>query len=120
MISLTFILGQIEPPSDDTPSRSWRTAKAIEPSCLLDSIVRLTTSVAGIDLFNIITSNIQLAEAPGNVLLPRSASGLSRDCVVNVSQIFTIDKTFLAERIGSLPDYLQEEIDEGLRTGLYL
>ncbi|MFE4104637.1 type II toxin-antitoxin system PemK/MazF family toxin [Almyronema epifaneia] len=68
----------------------------------------------------IITSNIRLAEAPGNVLLPRGVSGLSRDSVVNVSQILTIDKTFLAERIGSLPDYLQEEIDEGLRTVLYL
>jgi mRNA interferase MazF len=68
----------------------------------------------------IITSNIQLAEAPGNVLLPRGVSGLSRDSVVNVSQIFTIDKTFLVECIGSLPGYLQEEIDEGLRTVLYL
>ncbi len=68
----------------------------------------------------ILTSNIQLAEAPGNVLLPRGVSGLSRDSVANVSQIFTIDKTFLAERIGSLPDYLQQEIDEGLRTVLYL
>ncbi len=68
----------------------------------------------------IITSNIQLAEAPGNVLLPKGATGLSRDSAANVSQIFTIDKTFLTERIGSLPDYLQEEIDEGLRTVLYL
>ena len=68
----------------------------------------------------IITSNIQLAEAPGNVLLPRGVSGLSRDSAVNVSQIFTIDKMFLVECIGSLPDYLQEEIDEGLRTVLYL
>jgi len=68
----------------------------------------------------IITSNLQLAEAPGNVLLPRGVSGLSRDSVVNVSQIFTIDKTFLVEHIGSTPDYLQEEIDEGLRTVLHL
>ncbi len=68
----------------------------------------------------IITSNIQLAEAPGNVLLPCTASGLSRDSVANVSQVFTIDKTFLVERIGALPAYLQEEIDEGLRTVLYL
>ena len=68
----------------------------------------------------IITSNTQLAEAPGNVLLQQRASGLSRDSVANVSQIFTVDKTFLIERIGSLPDYLQEEVDEGLRTILYL
>lgn len=68
----------------------------------------------------IITSNTQLAEAPGNVLLPCEASALPRDSVVNVSQIFTIDRTFLAERVGALPNYLQEEVDEGLRTILYL
>lgn len=67
-----------------------------------------------------LTSNIQLVEAPGNVFVAREVSGLSRDSVVNVSQIFTIDKTFLVEPIGSLPDYIQEEIDEGLRTILYL
>lgn len=60
----------------------------------------------------IITSNLQLAEAPGNVLLPCEGSGLSKESVVNVSQILTIDKTFLVERIGSIPDYLQEEIDK--------
>jgi mRNA interferase MazF len=68
----------------------------------------------------VITSNIQLAEAPGNVLLPHTVSDLPRDSVANISQIFTVDKTFLVERIGSLPDYLQEEVDEGLRTILYL
>lgn len=68
----------------------------------------------------IITSNLRLAEAPGNVFLPQKSSGLSRDSVVNVSQIFTLDKTFLIDQIGSLPDFLQEEVDEGLRTVLYL
>ncbi len=68
----------------------------------------------------VITSNTKLAEAPGNVLLAQEASGLPRDSVVNVSQIFTVDKAFLVERISSLPDYLQEEVDEGLRLVLYL
>lgn len=68
----------------------------------------------------IISSNTQLAEAPGNVLLPAKVSGLSRESVANVSQIFTVDKAFLTERIGLLPDYLQKEIDEGLRMVLYL
>ena len=67
-----------------------------------------------------ITSNIQLAEAPGNVFLPRHASGLPQDSVANVSQVITLDQTLLNERIGSLPDYVQEEVDEGLRTVLYL
>jgi len=68
----------------------------------------------------VITSNTQLAEAPGNVLLPRQASGLPKDSVANVSQILTLDKAFLVERIGSLPNSLQEEVDEGLRTILTL
>ena len=68
----------------------------------------------------VITSNTKLGEAPGNVLIPRAASGLPKDSVANVSQILTVDKTFLAERIGALPDRLQEDIDEGLRTILYL
>ncbi|WP_071591951.1 type II toxin-antitoxin system PemK/MazF family toxin [Baaleninema simplex] len=68
----------------------------------------------------IITSNTQLAEAPGNVFLPGEVSGLSRNSVANVSQIFTVDRAFLAERISSLPNYLQEEVDEGLRMVLYL
>lgn len=68
----------------------------------------------------IITSNTRLAEAPGNVLLPGEATGLPKNSVANVSQIFTVDKTFLVERIGSLPEHLQEEVDEGLRAILYL
>ena len=68
----------------------------------------------------IITSNIRLAQAPGNVLLPRDATGLTQDSVANVSQVFTLDKAVLTERIGSLPISLQEEVDEGLRMILYL
>ncbi|MEB3160268.1 MAG: type II toxin-antitoxin system PemK/MazF family toxin [Synechocystis sp.] len=68
----------------------------------------------------IITSNLKLAAAPGNVLLPCAASGLPRESVVNVSQILTIDKIFLTERTGSLPQALQEEVDEGLRMVLTL
>ncbi len=68
----------------------------------------------------IITSNTQLAAAPGNVLLPSEATGLFKDSVVNVSQVLTVDKTFLVERVGMLPEHLQELVDEGLRTILYL
>jgi mRNA interferase MazF len=67
-----------------------------------------------------ITSNLRLAEAPGNVFLPRGVTGLPQDSVANVSQVVTIDKTVLTERVGSLPIDLQEEIDEGLRLVLYL
>lgn len=68
----------------------------------------------------VVTANTRLAEAPGNVLLPRKTSGLVKDFVINVSQLLTVDKTFLTERVSSLPDYLQEEVDDGLRMVLYL
>jgi mRNA interferase MazF len=79
-----------------------------------------TQSRIGTVIVVILTSNIKLAQAPGNVLLPQNATSLSKDSVANVSQIFTVDKTFLTERIGALPDSLQTEIDESLRTILYL
>jgi mRNA interferase MazF len=40
-----------------------------------------------------ITSNVGLAEAPGNVLLPARSGGLVRDSVVDVSQLLTLDRS---------------------------
>ncbi len=67
-----------------------------------------------------LTSNTQLAKQPGNVLLPKSTTGLSKDSVANVSQILTLDKKILIERIGFIQESLQMEVDGGLRMILYL
>jgi mRNA interferase MazF len=67
-----------------------------------------------------ITTNVELAKAPGNVLLPTKVTCLPRESVANVSQLITIDKSFLSERVGSLPLDLQEQVDAGLRLILYL
>ncbi len=67
-----------------------------------------------------ITSNVHLADAPGNVLLPARAAGLARDSVVNVSQLLTLDRRFLTELAGTLPPRLQQSVDEGLRMVLQL
>ena len=67
-----------------------------------------------------ITSNVELADAPGNVLLPARSTGLPRDSVVNVSQLLTLDRSFLTEHAGTLPPRLQRSVDEGLRTVLQL
>jgi mRNA interferase MazF len=68
----------------------------------------------------VVTSNLELARSPGNVLLSRRKTGLPKDSVANVSQVLTIDKSFLTEKIGNVPGDLQDEIDEGLRMILYL
>jgi mRNA interferase MazF len=49
-----------------------------------------------------LTSNVKWATAPGNVLLPPSATGLPKESVANVSQLVTLDKTDLTERTGKL------------------
>lgn len=67
-----------------------------------------------------ITSNLALADAPGNVLLPARSAGLARDSVVNVSQLLTLDRGFLTEHAGTLPPRLLSSVDEGLRTVLQL
>jgi mRNA interferase MazF len=68
----------------------------------------------------VLTSNLHLAEAPGNVLIAASDSGLPKDSVANVSQVITVDRTFLTERCGRLPGHLIRSIDEGLRLVLSL
>jgi mRNA interferase MazF len=66
----------------------------------------------------VITSNLRLADAPGNVRLPARGLGLSKASVVNVSQIITLDKSFLTQRIGKLPPRLQTAVDDGIRLVL--
>ena len=49
-----------------------------------------------------LTSNLHWAEAPGNVLLDAKLTGLPKDSVANVSQLVTLDRTALTERVGAL------------------
>jgi len=49
-----------------------------------------------------LTSNLRWTEAPGNVLLPSKVTGLPKDSVANVSQLVTLDKSSLTERVGKL------------------
>ena len=76
---------------------------------------RISTAVVAV-----ITSNLALAEAPGNVRTSKAETGLSRPSVVNVSQVVTIDKSLLTERVRMLPSATLTRVDEGLRLVLGL
>lgn len=65
-----------------------------------------------------LTSNLKRAEAPGNVLLEKDEANLPKQSVVNVSQIFTVDKTQLDEYIGALPPKRIREILDGINLVL--
>lgn len=68
----------------------------------------------------VITSNLRLADAPGNVRLTRRASALTKDSVVNVSQLITVDKRLLTSRIGRAPPETVRDVDAGIRLALAL
>jgi mRNA interferase MazF len=67
-----------------------------------------------------LTGNTRLVAAPGNVLIPATASGLARDSVANVSQLLTVNREVLISKVRSVSSSLLHQVDEGLRLALGL
>lgn len=76
---------------------------------------RISTAVIAV-----ITSNLALADAPGNVRIGKSESGLATPSVVNVSQILTVDKSLLSDKVRALSTPVMSRVDNGLRLVLDL
>lgn len=85
----------------------------IQSDAFNDSAIQTVIVVA-------ITSNLRLANAPGNLLVTSQQSGLARDSVINVSQVVTVDRRTLTERVGVVPARVLEDLDAGLRLVLGL
>jgi len=68
----------------------------------------------------VVSSNMRLLEAPGNVLLPANQVGLPKDSVANVTQLVTVDRDYLEERAGKVPSKTLARVDAGLRLVLDL
>lgn len=67
----------------------------------------------------VVTTNLRLGDAPGNVRLP-ARTGLAKPSVVNVSQVITVDKSFLTVRVGRIGPHAMAQVDQGLRLVLGL
>ena len=76
---------------------------------------RIATAIVAV-----ITSNLALADAPGNLRISKFESGLSKPSVVNVSQVLTVDRELLTHRVKMLPGQVMARLDEGLRLALGL
>ena len=68
----------------------------------------------------VVTSNLSLADAPGNVRVAKSESGLSKPSVINVSQIITVDRSILTQRVRAVPALILHRVEEGIRLVLGL
>lgn len=62
-----------------------------------------------------LTTNLKRAKAPGNVMLNKGEANLTKKSVVNISQVVTVDKSDLQDKIGSLSAERIGEIVEGLK-----
>ncbi len=80
----------------------------------------ITASAIATVIVAVITANTRLAELPGNVFLPASASNLVKDSVVNLTQLVTVSKSELGTVAGVVPPYVLAEVDAGLRKVLTL
>lgn len=95
-------------PSGDSGPSGKRPAVVIQNDLLNISHIRTT-------VVSLITSNLKLGEIPGNVRLKKGMGNIPKSSVVVVSQITTIDKTRLLEKIGSLDKETVDEITEQCR-----
>jgi mRNA interferase MazF len=68
----------------------------------------------------VITTNTDLVNALGNVLLTTKQSGLPKNSVVNVSQLYTIDESHLIDYVDTISDSKMKQVDDGLRLVLSL
>jgi mRNA interferase MazF len=67
-----------------------------------------------------LSTNLKLIQAPGNVLLPRSETHLSKDTVVNVAHLVTVNKECLTTHVCSLSSRSIKKVGSGLRIALDL
>jgi mRNA interferase MazF len=77
-------------------------------------------SLIGTTVVALLASNLALADAPGNVTVHARESRLPRDSVINVSQLYTVDKTVLGELCARRSDQKMRAVDAGLRLALGL
>jgi mRNA interferase MazF len=68
----------------------------------------------------VITSNLALADAPGNIRIGKTDAGLPKPSVINVSQLLTIDRKLLTERVKALSGETMQRVSLGLRLVLGL
>ena len=79
------------------------------------NVSRISTVIVAV-----ISSNVALAEAPGNVLLALVDSGLPKPSVVNVSQLLTVDRSMLEEHVRAVSARIIERVNAGLRLAIGL
>jgi mRNA interferase MazF len=98
--------------------------KGFEPLCMRPGLVIqsdvLNDSKISTVIMLAITSTLKFGELPGNVVLNKGEANLPRKCVVNITQIKSVDRRSIKEKIGTLSKTRVEQIENGLKLVLGL
>lgn len=89
------------------------------PALIISSDAMNLSSIQTV-LTAVLTTNLHLANAPGNVFISADETGLPKDSVVNVSQLVTADKGFFSEYVGELEPETMLRVTDGLRLVMVL
>lgn len=100
----------LEPPSGSRPG-SRRPVVIVQNDAYNQSTIATVLAV-------VLTTNQRLASMPGNVFLPKAATGLPADSVANVTAIVTLNKDDCRDVAGLVPSHLMQPLDQGLRRVL--
>ena len=103
----------------DLPEPTGSSPGYRRPVVIIQSDVFNQTSL-NTSIIALVSTNLELEKMRGNVLLKKHQSGLPKDSVINVTQVFTLDKSLLHEFVETLSERKMEQVDEGLRLVLSL
>ena len=84
------------------------------PGLVIQNDILNESKLSTVSLLSI-TPTLKFGELPGNVILNKGEANMPQRCVVNVSQIKTVDKASICEKIGSLSSDRMTEIHDGLK-----
>lgn len=102
-----------------TPGSSYVVERFVRPMLIIQTDPFNKSNIPTVSTV-VISSDMRLVDAPGNVRLSKQQSGLECDSVVDVSRIVTLDRALLSDLITTLPPAKQRQVDEGLRLILGL
>jgi len=94
-------------PAKGSEPKGRRPGLVIQSDVLNDSKLNTVIVLA-------ITSTLKFGELPGNVLLKKGEANMPKRCVINVTQIKSVDKSSIKEKIGTLSKRKMAEVQEGL------
>lgn len=95
-------------PGKGSEPRGRRPGLVVQNNVLNDSKLNTVIVLA-------ITSTLKYGELPGNVILNKGEANLPKKCVVNVTQIKSVDKTSLSAKIGTVSEKRMNEVYEGMK-----